>query len=149
MPAPAQVQKATIDKFLSSWINGNAEDTIALWSDDFHQRLLPFSLEQPTQSRAHAEVVYTKLVASLTNWKVDIKHIVHDAAKGTAAIYATSSADTPLPGEKWTNEYSVFLSLSEDGQKISDLQEMVDSAFYKQFFPKFRKYLMEQQHGTS
>lgn len=75
---------------------------------------------------------------------MNIKNIVHDAANGTAAVYATSSADTPVPDEKWTNEYAIFLWLTEDGMKVKRLEEMVDSAFYQHFFPKFQNYLVEQ-----
>ncbi|MCJ1399415.1 hypothetical protein MMC11_002617 [Xylographa trunciseda] len=145
MPAQAHVQAATLDKFLAAWKNQSAEDTVALWSDDFTQRLLPLSLGTPLNSRAEAEVVYPKLTESLKNWKLEIKEAVHDAARGTAAVYATSLADTPLPGEKWTNEYAIFLSFTEDGTKVSRLEEMVNTAFYRDFFPKFQQYLME--HG--
>jgi hypothetical protein len=75
---------------------------------------------------------------------LEIKEIVHDVAKGTAAVYATSLADTPLPGEKWTNEYSLFLSFTEDGTKISRLDEMVDTAFFNNLFPKFQKHMAGQ-----
>ncbi|OKL55331.1 hypothetical protein UA08_09370 [Talaromyces atroroseus] len=141
MPAPAQIQKETIDKFLEAWGNSKAQDTMDLWSDDFEQQLLPFSLQQPVRQREHVELLYPALVSNLTNWKVDIKHIVHDADNGTAAVYATSSADTPVPEEKWTNEFSIFMTLTEDGLKVKKLEEMVDSAFYQRFFPKFQKYL--------
>ncbi|KAK4233719.1 hypothetical protein C8A03DRAFT_47798 [Achaetomium macrosporum] len=142
MPAPAHIQAATLGKFLAAWNDQNAQDTIALWSDDFKQRLLPLSLGTPVQSRAEAEAIYPKLTGSLTNWKLEIREIVHDTARGTAAVYATSQADTPLPGEKWTNEYALFLSFTEDGTKVSRLEEMVDTAFYRHFFPKFQQYLM-------
>ena len=76
---------------------------------------------------------------------MDIKEIVNDAARGKAAVYATSSADTPLPGEKWTNEYALFISFTGDGTQINRLDEMVDSAFYRDFFPKFQEYLAKQR----
>lgn len=76
-----------------------------------------------------------------------MREIVHDVARGTAAVYATSQADTPLPGEKWTNEYTIFISFTEDGTKVSRLEEMVDSAFYRDFFPKMQQYF--KQGGVS
>ncbi|BCS21606.1 uncharacterized protein APUU_22038S [Aspergillus puulaauensis] len=144
MPAPVQIQKETIDKFLTTWKNGAAQETVALWADDFEQQLLPYSLQQPPRPRAHAEFFYPKLVNNLANWKLDIKRIIHETSQGTAAVYATSSADTPIPGESWTNEYAVFISLTKDGSKVNRLEEMVDSAFYERFFPIFQKYLVEQ-----
>jgi hypothetical protein len=72
-----------------------------------------------------------------------IKQIVHDASRGTAAVYATSTADTPVPNEKWTNEYAIFMTFSEDGTKVEKLDEMVDSAFYNHYFPKFQQWLSE------
>jgi hypothetical protein len=75
---------------------------------------------------------------------LDIYHIIHDASEGKAAIYATSFADTPFGDFKWTNEYAVFLTFSKDGTQVSKLEEMVDTAFYKEFFPKFQNYMKEQ-----
>ncbi|KAK3291281.1 uncharacterized protein B0H64DRAFT_410251 [Chaetomium fimeti] len=144
MPAPAPIQAQTLDKFLTAWQNQNAKDTVGFWSDDFKQRLLPLSLQAPVKSRAEAEVMNGKLMELLTNWKLEIREIVHDAPKGTAAVYATSQADTPIPGERWTNEYTIFVSFSEDGSKITRLEEMVDTAFYRDLFPKFQQYLMAQ-----
>lgn len=70
MPAPAHIQRDTIDKFLTAWKDGNAQGSLDLWSEDFEQQLLPHSLQQPTRSRSHAEFFYPKLVNGLTNWKV-------------------------------------------------------------------------------
>ena len=70
MPAPAHVQAATLDKFLTAWKNQAVKDTIALWSDDFKQQLLPCSLAAPSHTRAEAEMGYPKLMGSLRNWKV-------------------------------------------------------------------------------
>lgn len=76
MPAPAHIQRATIDKFLAAWKDSDAQGTIGLWSDEFEQQLLPHSLQQPTRSRSHAEFFYPKLVNGLTNWKVGA-HFTH------------------------------------------------------------------------
>ncbi|KAF4213578.1 hypothetical protein CNMCM8980_001909 [Aspergillus fumigatiaffinis] len=161
MPAPADIQAATLNKFLAAWREGSAPDTMALWSDDFKQRLLPLSLgESSFRSRDQAALFYPGLVESLRNWEVRFcsfsqigvsysllvsEYFIDLLAPehwGTAAVYATSQADTPFPGEKWTNEYAIFLSFSEDGTKVSRLEEMMDSAFYQSFVPKFQRYLM-------
>jgi hypothetical protein len=71
MPAPADIQAATLNKFLAAWREGSAPDTMALWSDDFKQRLLPLSLgESSFRSRDQAALFYPGLVESLRNWEV-------------------------------------------------------------------------------
>lgn len=70
---------------------------------------------------------------------------MHDSDRGKAAIYATSHADTPFGDFKWSNEYAVFITFSADGEKIDNMEEMIDTAFYREFFPKFQKYLSEKR----
>jgi hypothetical protein len=70
MPPPATIQAATLEKFLAAWRNQDEKETVALWSDDFQQRLLPLSLKVPVKSRAEATAVNSKLIEHLTNWKV-------------------------------------------------------------------------------
>lgn len=71
MPASADIQAATLNKFLASWREGSAPDTMALWSDDFKQRLLPLSLgESSFRSRDQAAFFYPVLVENLRNWEV-------------------------------------------------------------------------------
>ncbi|KAJ6033259.1 uncharacterized protein N7446_008450 [Penicillium canescens] len=51
---------------------------------------------------------------------MEVHELVHDASKGKAAVYITSMANTPFEGNfKWTNEYAVFPTFSEDGQKYA------------------------------
>jgi hypothetical protein len=70
MPSLSSVQAATLDKFLTAWKTQNAGDMVALWSDDFQQRLLPLSLGIPPKSRNEAEYYNGKLMTNLTNWEV-------------------------------------------------------------------------------
>ena len=70
---------------------------------------------------------------------------MHDVPRGKAVIYASSRADTPFGDFKWTNEYAVFLSFTEDGEQINGYDEMVDTAFYHEFFPKFQRHMRDQK----
>ncbi len=42
-------------------------------------------------------------------------------------------------------EYGAFITFSEAGDKVARLEEMLDTAFLKDFGPKFGQYL--QAHG--
>jgi hypothetical protein len=67
---------------------------------------------------------------------------VHDAANNKAAVYATSTGDTELG--PWATDYAVFITFNEAGDKVKLLEEMLDSAFMKDFGPKFGRYAQEQ-----
>ena len=73
--------------------------------------------------------------------KLTVHEIVHDAPRSKAVVYAFSKANTPY-GE-WNNEYAVFFTFDDSGKHISKIEEMIDSAFTKEFAPKFQQYLSE------
>lgn len=74
--------------------------------------------------------------------KLTIHEIVHDLPQCKAAVYALSTGKTPF-GD-WTNEYAVFFTFNKDGQEIVKVEEMVDTAFMNEFFPKFQEYMRRQ-----
>ncbi|KAG9229992.1 hypothetical protein BJ875DRAFT_473434 [Amylocarpus encephaloides] len=144
MSAPAEVQAATLDKFIAGWKEFTPESWMATWSGDCTQKMLPFSLGVPARPRAEVIGILPSLMGILKNYQLDIYEIVHDAPRNKAVIYATSNADTPFGDFKWTNEYAVFLTFTEDGTQVGKFEEMVDTAFYQQFFPRFQQYMKEQ-----
>jgi hypothetical protein len=70
MPAPAEVQAATLKKFIQGWSKWTPEDFLATWSDDLTFTTLPFSYGKPTRERAQLEPRYLMLMSTLTNYKV-------------------------------------------------------------------------------
>ncbi|KAF5131503.1 hypothetical protein MHUMG1_07654 [Metarhizium humberi] len=131
MPAPAEVQAATIDKFIEGWGTNNPEAWVQLWTDDCTNKILPFSLGAPPMSKdTVVSKALPKLFGNLANWKLQVYEVVLDTKKSKAAIYATSKADTPFGDFKWANEYAAFVTLTEDGKQISKIEEMVDTAFF-------------------
>ena len=70
MPAPAQVQAATLERFVDAWKRWNADDMIAVFADDFTQVTLPFGLNVPEKTRGAVEQVFPKLVSLVNDYKV-------------------------------------------------------------------------------
>ncbi len=64
---------------------------------------------------------------------------MHDSARGKAAIYATIKADTSFG--PYNNEQAVFISFDESGEKVNKIEEMNDTAFRKEFDPKYYQHI--------
>ncbi|KAF9769439.1 hypothetical protein IL306_013156 [Fusarium sp. DS 682] len=163
MSTPAHIQTLTLERFLDAWKSWNAADMLATFSDDFTQTTLPFRLGVPLRSREEVDMIFPVLVGLVSNYKVRtarperyglkltllrlIQLTVHrtlvDTANSKAAVYASSSGDTPFG--PWTMEYAAFLTFNEAGDRIVHLDEMLDSAFMKEFAPKFKEYLKDRK----
>ncbi|KAG6015672.1 hypothetical protein E4U41_004578 [Claviceps citrina] len=135
MPPPADVQKATLDKFIDAWARWHADDFIALWSDGLTFTELPFSSGKPTRPRDKLEPRYRLLMSTLTNYKLDVKHVVHDTARAKACIYGVVRADAPCGA--YANEQALFIAFDESGERVDRIEEMNDSAFRKEWDPKY------------
>ncbi|KAJ9142412.1 hypothetical protein NKR23_g7288 [Pleurostoma richardsiae] len=144
MAATADIQAETLERFIEGWKAWTPESLTLTWSEDFQQRLLPYSLGVPPRSRAEAAWAVARLVEVLSNYKFEVINVVHDVAKGKAVVYAKSFADTSFGDFKWANEYAFFVTFTEDGKHICAMDEMVDTEFFKEFFPKFQGYLSKQ-----
>jgi len=112
---------------------------LACFSEEVQQRSMPLSLGIPARKRQEVEAVLPKLVQVVDNYGLDIQHIVHDVSRNKASVFAIASGDTPF-GD-FNNEYAVFLEFDDSGEKITRLDEMMDSVFLMKFFPSFKKYL--------
>lgn len=141
--AVASMQEKTLYNFIEKWKAWTPEGMISCFDGDYTQTPLPFSLGQPTRSRDEVECGLPMLMQLITNYKLTINEIVHDPARGRAAVYAISTGDSPV-GE-WTNEYAVFMTFNVTGDKIASLREMVDSAFMEGFFAKVRELMTSLQ----
>jgi ketosteroid isomerase-like protein len=73
--------------------------------------------------------------------QLKIHHIVLDAPRSKAAVFAVGSGTTAFGGP-FHNEFAVFLEFDDEtGEKITALDEMMDAACVMEFFPGFRRYM--------
>lgn len=70
MPSLAQIQAATLNKFIEGWKGSTPESWTATWSDECQQKILPFNLGVPSKSRAEAQAALPDLLGVLKNFKV-------------------------------------------------------------------------------
>ncbi|ORX99968.1 hypothetical protein BCR34DRAFT_606450 [Clohesyomyces aquaticus] len=133
MPAPAEAQAATLERFIKAWGKWTPQ-FLEEWSEDLTFSTLPFSYGKPTRTRAQVQERYLLLIATPTNFQLKIHNVAHDASQGKAAIYAFTKADTAFG--PYENEQAVFISFDESGQKVNKIEEMNDTAFRKEWDPK-------------
>ena len=77
MPAPADVQRATLDRFIAGWSNWSAAEMVEPWTEDCTQVTLPFSLNHPPRTRAQVEVTLPLLQKVVTGYEVSKNTTVH------------------------------------------------------------------------
>ncbi|GIZ44772.1 hypothetical protein CKM354_000796100 [Cercospora kikuchii] len=135
----ARIQEATLEKFLAAWKDWSAEGQIAVFTDDVQQRTLPFSLGIPPRNKDNIRATLPRIEEVVTNYQLNVHHIVHDPKRNLASILATSSGDS-LFGD-WRQEYAVYLRFDASGEKICQIDEMMDASFIMEFTPQFQDYL--------
>jgi hypothetical protein len=70
MPASAEVQEATLNKFIAGWKEWTPEAWMATWSDDCTQKTLPFTLGIPARTLPEVKFMLPKLMGILKNYEV-------------------------------------------------------------------------------
>ncbi|KAG6358774.1 hypothetical protein INS49_012293 [Diaporthe citri] len=143
MPAPAEVQAATLDEFIKGWEGWTPRGFLDTWSNSCTQKTLPFSANVPTRTKDHTEHLFPILMSLLTDFQLTVHNVVHDVANGKAAIYAFTKANTPVG--PYQNEHALFLWFNEDGKKVEKIEEMFDGVFMKDFMPKLEKHIAEHE----
>ncbi len=77
MPAPADVQRATLDRFIAGWSNWSAAEMVEPWTEDCTQVTLPFSLNHPPRTRAQVEVTLPLVQKVVTGYEVSKNTTAH------------------------------------------------------------------------
>ena len=64
--------------------------------------------------------------------QVNVRKAIHDPETHTSVLLATSTADTSIG--LYSNEYTLILTFTEDGEKVVRFEEYVDSAYTLKHF---------------
>ncbi|EFX00872.1 hypothetical protein CMQ_1953 [Grosmannia clavigera kw1407] len=144
MPTAAEVQTDTLQRFIDAWKRWNAKETISFFAEstDFRQVTMPFQMNVPERTRAEVEQTLPYVVRAVRKYNLRIHRVIHDRQKGEAAIYAVSKGDTPFG--PWSMEYATFLTFSESGDRITRIEEMLDSNHAQWFGPQLQGWIRGQ-----
>ncbi|KAI1170150.1 hypothetical protein F4777DRAFT_592163 [Nemania sp. FL0916] len=123
-----QQRMQTIDKFLDGYGSLSVAKLLESLAPDYHHQILPESLQMPVRDiqdfAKHAEGIF----GIFEEFKMIPKTTIDDASTGVVAIHAHMLGT--LKGDKgeWKNECVLIVKLTQDGLKVADVREFVDSA---------------------
>ncbi|KAI1423561.1 hypothetical protein F5Y12DRAFT_716186 [Xylaria sp. FL1777] len=117
----------TIDTLLDGYSSLSVAKLLEPLAPDFHHQTLPESLGMPIRDRdafaKHAEGVF----GLFQEFKMIRKTVVDDAAAGIVVIDAQMLGTLTGGKGEWNNECVMMVRLTEDGSKVLDIREFVDS----------------------
>ncbi|KAG6021189.1 hypothetical protein E4U41_002606 [Claviceps citrina] len=139
MSTAAEIQALTLQRFIAGWQTWTMDSFFDALSDDFTQMPLPYGAMHPARTREELVPVLSTLMSVLTNFKLTVHNTIHDPPARKAALYAVAEADTPFG--PYHNEQAVFVWFTPAGDKVERIEELFDTVFMREFFPKFKDYL--------
>lgn len=109
------------------------------------RHLYPTAMAQPPQDTASYSKSLTSLHAIFKNFSLTIDELIEDTASNRICMWLSARADTAA-GE-YINEYVWLLDFDESGKKITRTKEFSDSVMARDFFPKLRAAMKEEQRS--
>ncbi|KIX09552.1 uncharacterized protein Z518_00632 [Rhinocladiella mackenziei CBS 650.93] len=100
---------------------------------------LPKSLNRPVMNNEAFRAHYTGVIPYLRNFRVAISDTVIDIKTNQVAFHTTSTAETVIG--PYESEQTIFLKMTEDGTKICEMKEFLDSALVQGLFADLAKYI--------
>ncbi|KAF4943406.1 hypothetical protein FSARC_14923 [Fusarium sarcochroum] len=153
-PAPTHDQllsniKAATKSVFEAFHAGSTEGLLPNASDSFAYYIHPASVNLPPMTRAgFLEFWATSMAPNLSNFTAEFHTEVYDVENRKSTVYLSSTADTPLGPGTWTNE-AVFMSqFTDDGKTLLRVDELLDSAFYKDFMAKIEGLKQQKAGGV-
>jgi ketosteroid isomerase-like protein len=130
--ASLTAQKTTAQTFINAYNDWDIEAIMDYRTPDCHQQPLPHSMGKPPKNNAQYREYFEKIMPLFSNFTVTVHKEFHDPEARMSFMHASSRADTNIG--PYTNEYALSLSFTEDGTKITNIEEFVDSAYSAKFF---------------
>ncbi|KAK5996388.1 Monooxygenase AgnL5-like protein [Cladobotryum mycophilum] len=138
MSTIAEKQLATAKALFDGYNEYTADAVLRVRAPECVHAIWPTSLNRPSKTNDEYREFFGPLQKLMKNYEVKIHKIINDAENHMLALYATGrgeSAAAPYQGE-----YVFFLTFTEDGEKITLIEQFVDSAFAQSYLVKVREY---------
>ena len=102
------------------------------------QQVIPYSLNRPILNNEQYREFFAGVMPHFKNWKLHVISMIVDETRSKVCVHARSTAETALG--PYANEYSVFMTMTEDHEKATEILEFVDSKYSDDFFVRLRAH---------
>ncbi|KAL7929897.1 hypothetical protein V8C35DRAFT_314580 [Trichoderma chlorosporum] len=139
MAAPTRSQLiSTANAFLSAYNQWTASSILSVLSPNCLHRAIPG--EHPVRTKAEFGEFLERTTLIIRNFRVatvETTPWVVDVEGRRVTMHVKSSAETDIG--PYNNEYVFTITISEDGDKVDDIFEFLDSLYTSQFVSKLTK----------
>ncbi|KAI0912947.1 hypothetical protein F4823DRAFT_632493 [Ustulina deusta] len=118
----------TIDALLDGYSSLSVAKLLEPLAPGFHHQTLPESLGMPVRDRGAFAKHAAGVFGVFEEFRMTPRTVVDDAAAGIVAIDAQMLGTLKRGKGEWNNECVMMVRLTEDGCKVLDVREFVDSA---------------------
>lgn len=119
---------ATAYALLEAYSSLSPDQILAQLDDNGRYQVLPDSLGMPQRTKDEFAAHAAGITSVFKSFKMIPQAIYEDAASNVVVIHAKMDGQLAKgPGGRWENECVMLLSMNEDGTKIVEIKEFVDS----------------------
>lgn len=118
----------TVYALLDAYSTLNPDNMLANLSDDFTHQILPESIGMPPRERAAFAEHAKGITAIFTKFAMKPKSVFEDPERNAVIVYANMDGELQGGLGPWVNECIMIMKLNDDGTKVVDMKEFVDSA---------------------
>lgn len=125
----------TANSFLSAYNKWTVSDILSPRSPSCIHRVLPGN--RPARNNAEFGTFFEGIIPKFRNFRfkfVDTTPLVVDVETRRVVMHLTSTADTDIG--PYNNEYIFVLTISEDGEKVDEIVEFLDTQYTAEFVGK-------------
>lgn len=128
----------TVSKLIAGYGSLSVPTLLEPLADNFQHRVLPESLDMPARDKQSFAQHATGVFSIFEKFQMIPTSTYEDVNAGTVVVHARMQGTMKQNAMEWRNECIMLIRLSEDGSKVVEIVEFVDSAKAKQ---------MQQKHA--
>ncbi|KAF8854882.1 hypothetical protein BDZ45DRAFT_676616 [Acephala macrosclerotiorum] len=127
---PNSVSLQTAYSLLNTYSTLSAEALIHHFDDECTHQVLPSSIEMPARDKESFASHASQITSIFSAFSMVPQSVLEDPTSNTVIVHARMIGKL-VWGEPWENECIMLLKMSEDGTKIVEIKEFVDSWKFK------------------